>query len=217
MASEIASGISFGLGVWEHFHDKPLSGFILMVVSLPLFFIGAYLAWKKKHDELELFQSQKPKIEVQVDKVKWRPVQLGTAPYPESDGKSTYDMFVHACLKLEEPASVKILRYRLNRIGTYASHTSSDDIDDLDNWELVCEDYGSGHEQIFPLNPLPKLLSKRGELIDGWIHFHVGRYMEADMDATYRLDIVGEHGNNHGDRPGGGVKFPELSIRRKRC
>jgi hypothetical protein len=53
IASWLAALVSFGIGTWEHFHEKPISSFILICLSVPLFWIGSYIAWLKKKHALE--------------------------------------------------------------------------------------------------------------------------------------------------------------------
>lgn len=53
VASEFAALCFFGVGVWEHVHDKPVSGFVFVCVAVPLFWAGAFFAWSKKHSQVE--------------------------------------------------------------------------------------------------------------------------------------------------------------------
>jgi hypothetical protein len=53
VASVLAAFVSFGIGTWEHFHDKPVSSYILLCLSVPLFWIGSYAAWTKKRQALD--------------------------------------------------------------------------------------------------------------------------------------------------------------------
>jgi hypothetical protein len=48
LTSGIAALVSFGIAIWEHFHDKPVSSFIFICLTVPLFCIGSYKAWAKK-------------------------------------------------------------------------------------------------------------------------------------------------------------------------
>jgi hypothetical protein len=52
LTSMLAAGVSTAVGVWDHFHDKSVSGYIFFVLSLLLFYLGAFLAWSKKDSEL---------------------------------------------------------------------------------------------------------------------------------------------------------------------
>ncbi|MFZ0815852.1 MAG: hypothetical protein WAM78_10050 [Candidatus Sulfotelmatobacter sp.] len=48
IASWAAALATFAIGIWEHTHDKPVSAFILICATVPLFWIGGYIAWTKK-------------------------------------------------------------------------------------------------------------------------------------------------------------------------
>lgn len=52
MTSEIAAASFFALGLLEHFRDRAVSGFVFVCLAVPLCWIGAYVAWKKKYDEV---------------------------------------------------------------------------------------------------------------------------------------------------------------------
>jgi len=215
VASELAAAVLYIIALLEHERVATITFYGFLSISVLLFWFGGYLAWDKKRNELEKFISQKPKIKVQIDKLKWRPRQLGIGPYPEPDGMSTYDVFVHAHLELEEPASVQVVCYRLYRTSSYETSSPAENLNDLHDWELVLDNHNTGRDTILSLNPLPKELTQRGELIHGWVHFHVGRCMEANMNSYgYTLEIVCEHGSNQGVRRAG-FQYPELSLRRK--
>jgi hypothetical protein len=64
VASEIAAFIVFLIGIWEHFRDKSLTAFVFISISIPLFWIGAYLAWSKERYKLDELQRYKelPKL-----------------------------------------------------------------------------------------------------------------------------------------------------------
>lgn len=49
MASDIAAMLTFIIGMWEHAHSRSLTAFILVCVSVPLFWMGAYLAWRREY------------------------------------------------------------------------------------------------------------------------------------------------------------------------
>lgn len=53
MTSVLAALVLFGIGTWEHFHDGPLSSYIFLCLSVPLFWIGSYIAWTKKKQALD--------------------------------------------------------------------------------------------------------------------------------------------------------------------
>lgn len=53
LVSVVAAALAFGIGWWDHAHDKPISAFVFVCLSIPLFWVGAFLAWHKKRSELE--------------------------------------------------------------------------------------------------------------------------------------------------------------------
>lgn len=59
MASELTGLVAFGIGLWEHSQDKALRGFVLVAISVPLFWMGAFVAWNRKRDQLREEQSAK--------------------------------------------------------------------------------------------------------------------------------------------------------------
>jgi hypothetical protein len=44
----LAALLAFGIGIWDHAHDKPLSAFVFVALSVPLFWFGACRAWLKE-------------------------------------------------------------------------------------------------------------------------------------------------------------------------
>jgi hypothetical protein len=53
VVSATAAFLAFIVGLWERFRDRPVSGFVFVGLSVPLFWFGAYLAWDKKRKELQ--------------------------------------------------------------------------------------------------------------------------------------------------------------------
>lgn len=53
VASELAALVAFCIGVWEHIHDKPVSSFVFVGLSVLLFWLGAFAAWSRKKLALE--------------------------------------------------------------------------------------------------------------------------------------------------------------------
>jgi hypothetical protein len=54
LTSTGAALLLYLLAIWKHAHDAPLPAFILLVITLPLFWIGAFVAWSRVRKELEL-------------------------------------------------------------------------------------------------------------------------------------------------------------------
>lgn len=62
LTSEITALVLFVIAFWEHSHDKSVTAFTLLVVSVPLFWVGAFIAWAKKNKRLEEIEKAKPRI-----------------------------------------------------------------------------------------------------------------------------------------------------------
>jgi hypothetical protein len=88
VASELTGLVTFGIGLWEHSQDRALRGFVFVAISVPLFWIGAFVAWNRKRDQLWKEQSAK------YLKAEWRLLE-------EKFGKR-YPNFYTACWTLEE-------------------------------------------------------------------------------------------------------------------
>jgi hypothetical protein len=56
LTSEIAAFVLFGFAVWEHTQDKPVTAFAMLAISVPLFWAGALVAWKKEFDAVEHYR-----------------------------------------------------------------------------------------------------------------------------------------------------------------
>lgn len=52
VASELTALAVFLIGLWEHFHDKTIAPFVLIAISVPLFWAGAFVAWNKKRRDV---------------------------------------------------------------------------------------------------------------------------------------------------------------------
>jgi len=81
IASELAAVVFFAIGLWEHFQDRAVSSFVFVCLAVSLCLIGAYVSWKKKHDEiLELRRrtSEVPRIRKKKDGFKHDGRQFGT-------------------------------------------------------------------------------------------------------------------------------------------
>jgi hypothetical protein len=71
VASEVAALFTYGIGLWEHSHDRPIPAFVLLTISVPLFWIGAYVAWsKKRRDNVTLrtrLKSRNPDLNLSIE------------------------------------------------------------------------------------------------------------------------------------------------------
>jgi hypothetical protein len=64
IASVITAAVLFGIGLWEHYRDKSVPAFWFICLTIPLFWIGAYAAWLKKHKSVIALQMDReaPKV-----------------------------------------------------------------------------------------------------------------------------------------------------------
>jgi hypothetical protein len=66
----IATLVSFAIGIWDRNHNSPVSGFVFLCLTVPLFWVGAYFAWDKKRKELATavasLTATRPNVEVEV-------------------------------------------------------------------------------------------------------------------------------------------------------
>lgn len=67
LTSEITALVLFTFAIWEHTQDQPVTAFVVLAISVPLFWAGAVVAWKKKLDSVERYQetfSTMPRLRV---------------------------------------------------------------------------------------------------------------------------------------------------------
>lgn len=64
LTSEIAALVLFCIALFEHERDKPVTVFTLLIISVFLFWLGAFVAWAKKNSKLEEIEKAKPKIKL---------------------------------------------------------------------------------------------------------------------------------------------------------
>lgn len=49
-----AAAILFCLAIWEHAHNKPVPTLVFFCLTVPLFWIGSFIAWLKKNEAFEI-------------------------------------------------------------------------------------------------------------------------------------------------------------------
>jgi hypothetical protein len=86
IASWVTALAMFAIAVWEHIHDKPVSAFILVCVTVPLFWIGSYFAWSKKKQALENERSSHDGPEISLSWPTTRPANTRAALFVENTG-----------------------------------------------------------------------------------------------------------------------------------
>ena len=65
VASVVAAFLWFGVGLWEHADERSVSAFVFVCLSVPLFWVGAFLAWLKKSRALDVLIGQ-PKLSLDI-------------------------------------------------------------------------------------------------------------------------------------------------------
>jgi hypothetical protein len=60
----VATAISAGISLWDRAHDKPVSAYWYLVLTVPLFWAGAVAAWSKERRKVEALEKQRgvPKL-----------------------------------------------------------------------------------------------------------------------------------------------------------
>jgi hypothetical protein len=58
LTSALSAFVLYVIALWEHARDKPITAFILLAATLPVFCAGAYMSWLKKAVQLERIQQQ---------------------------------------------------------------------------------------------------------------------------------------------------------------
>ena len=64
MTSEITALVLFCVAFWEHTQDRSVAAFTLLAISVPLFWLGAFVAWTKKSLRIEEIERARPKIKL---------------------------------------------------------------------------------------------------------------------------------------------------------
>ena len=62
VGSEIAALILYGLAWIEHAQDKAVSAYVFISMSVALVFLGGFLAWNKKHEQVEEFRRREREV-----------------------------------------------------------------------------------------------------------------------------------------------------------
>lgn len=86
LASVAASAVSFGISIWEHFHDKPISSLVFVCLTALLFGVGCYRAWLRKNQEFECEKSSHGGPEISLSWPTIRPANTKPALFLENTG-----------------------------------------------------------------------------------------------------------------------------------
>jgi len=82
----LAAFVFFGIGVLEHVRKESVTAFVFLVLSVPLFWIGAYISWSMKADDLDNAHKQLREVphikqvhgSFKCDARKWKDEETGT-------------------------------------------------------------------------------------------------------------------------------------------
>jgi hypothetical protein len=78
MSSEAAAIVAYVFAIYEHSKEKPLTGWVFLVLSVILFWLGSFLAWSHKNNAEKVLQSRVEQLEKRVmDVPSLRVVQHG--------------------------------------------------------------------------------------------------------------------------------------------
>jgi len=177
VASSVAALISYGVAIWEHLHDKPLSAFVLLAITVPLFWIGAMVAWRRVRKEVETLRLVPAKIKVTTYELQ-RTLRL----HGKKEGRH---VFLRAKLELMEPLQATVTKYRMElaRDGVFENLEFQDD---LARWEIT--DWSQDPIPHDEMRPLPTRL-KCGDLVEGWVHFVTDRNNQELDRSRVRLFV----------------------------
>jgi hypothetical protein len=189
----------YGIGIWEHFTDHPVSGFWLMAISLPLWWFGAYAAWNTKRKELDEIKRRPPSIKVYLKELHRKEIDFeGTYP----GGEWRFDIFLRARVELEEPRKITVDTYKFE-LSMFGLPEIPELRNDLDEWQLlIFEPVSDGvgwTEHGLPVLPMEL---KSGEPAEGWLHFVTRKTRPQFLDQSIpRLIAQTPHGSQYGEHP----------------
>ncbi len=195
VTSMLAALVSLGIAVWEHSHDKPVSSFLFVCLSVPLFWIGSYVAWAKKKRALETETDKSeaaPDIHVELPK---------GVSYMGRD--RTIHLFLDVILTLRNPKKVLVSGFQLFSMFD-GKNVDAKMVDDVDKWERLTKrgDFGCEH---ISLNALSKELYQRGSPVEGWLHFAINSLPSDLGRSKLQLRVNSAHGTCIGEIVGSHV------------
>lgn len=160
------------------------SAWLTGVATIVLMFRAQYDAWRETDYRLavELEKNKEaPRMDVAV---------LNVVPHG-SLGDGITDLFFNVSLILEKPSEVVVRDFSLE-IFNQATSLTSHAVDDVDSWELV---QMSGSYTRTPCVPLTKELNRRGDPVQGWVHFRLDNLRESAVElCTLRFKANCVHG-----------------------
>jgi hypothetical protein len=138
------------------------TAWLTSAAAIFLMFVAQYDAWKKINQSLAIEKSKNeaaPHMDITV---------LNVVSYGRL-GEGLTDLFFHVRLVLGEPSQVYIRDFTL-QISNEATSLTANEIEDVPEWSLVKP---VGIFSRFPCVPLSKELSRRGDPVQGWVHFKI--------------------------------------------
>jgi hypothetical protein len=134
--------------------------------------ITCYRVWVKEYDraEIEKAKNEAPHMDI---------IDLNVVPHGRS-GEGLTDLFFYVRLVLGEPSQVSVRDFSLE-ISNEATSRTVDEIDDVTEWSLVKPVGGFSRS---PCVPLTKELSRRGDPVQGWVHFKIPSLSESAVGRS---------------------------------
>ena len=174
VASVSAALLVFGLALWEHAHDKPVSAFVFVCLSIPLFWVGSLVAWRKAAQEVDRLNEKLSYLEIESGIAELYAIHADDGKWGTTYGsqyRSRMHLFVRARVELKSPKETYVSAYRCEYLLHGVPHTLTWHQDDVTAW--VYREIRNSHTQRMEEIPLVALPMKlvRGAPSDGWVHF----------------------------------------------
>jgi len=202
MASVLAAIVSLGESLYEHYKDRPLSAYMLLVLSVGAFWLGTYRAWEKKADELDQEKARNAKPEI-AGRVVHAVVRMFGSSRNHGIQTPTCDIAIKLAItgKTAVDATLKDAELLLEAAGRkYIGQRLS-----LSRWDMYqySDRSGAKSEKMNDLiasitysNPIRYRIAS-----DGWLDFLVEGLALPEADMPLRADmtitLVDELGDKH--------------------
>jgi hypothetical protein len=146
---------------------------LLAILAVVAALVTCYRVWVKEYDRAEAERAKNevaPHMDINV---------LNVVPHGGL-GAGLTDLFLNVRSVLGEPSHVSIRDFALE-IFDQAKSLGFTSTDDVSEWELVRP---VGTYSRFPCVPLVKELTRRGDPIQGWIHFRLPNLSESAVGKS---------------------------------
>jgi len=165
-------------------------------ISALLILVAQYQAWSAERDKYETEKSKNeaaPHMDI---------VDLNVVPHGRL-GEGLTDLFFNVRLVLGEPSQVSIQGFSLD-ISNEATSLTVNGIEDVTEWSLVKPVGGFSRS---PCVPLTKEMSRRGDPVQGWVHFKIPNLSESAVErCTLIFKVNCVHGTCYLYLPGSRVR-----------